>query len=191
MTNEEFIEILDRNGYSYRMEGETLVVDNEFQVELDRGKDKVESLPPGIRFESGGNVLLGKLKELPSGVVFNNRLNVWLRRITELPPDVQFLNLSVFIDGVEELPPNYEFKNGGVVYIKGLKKLESGIRFKNGSEVMIGDSTVLPLEDIDDIFQNNGPIYFGIRKERKFPNERWRRVRKRRVKTFESFTSDI
>jgi len=191
MTNEEFIKILDRNGYSYRMEGETLIVDNECQVELDRGKNAVESLPPGIRFENGGNVLLGKLKELPPGVVFNNRHHAWINGITELPPDVQFLNSSVFIDGVKELPPNYEFKNRGVVYMKSLKKLESGIRFKNGHEVMIGDSTVLPLEDIDDVFQNNGPIYFGVRKKRKFPNERWRRIRKRRVKTFESFRCDI
>ena len=68
MTREEFIKVLDEEIYSYKIEGDKIVVNYKW------------------------NVWLNSLKSLPPGVVFNNVGSVWLRSITSLPPGVVFSN---------------------------------------------------------------------------------------------------
>ena len=57
MTREEFIEVLDDNGYSYEMEGNKIVVTNEGSVWLE----SLTSLPPGVEFRNKGDVDLDSL----------------------------------------------------------------------------------------------------------------------------------
>jgi hypothetical protein len=68
MTREEFIKMLDKEDYSYEIQGNKIVFNNE------------------------GYVFLSSLTSLPSGVVFNNKTDVCLNRLTSLPPDVEFNN---------------------------------------------------------------------------------------------------
>jgi hypothetical protein len=88
MTQEEFIEVLDDNGYSYEMEGNKIVVTNEDTVYLNT----LTSLPPGVEFKNRGLVSLVSLETLPPGVVFENMGSVWLESLTSLPPGVEFRN---------------------------------------------------------------------------------------------------
>ena len=68
MTREEFIQVLDKKGYSYKIEGDNIVVTH------------------------GGSVWLDSLTSLPPGVEFNNKEDVYLDRLTSLSPDVVFNN---------------------------------------------------------------------------------------------------
>ena len=54
MTQEEFIEVLDKKGYSYEREGNKIVVTYKFYVDLV----SLTSLPPGVVFNNVGGVYL-------------------------------------------------------------------------------------------------------------------------------------
>ena len=89
MTQEEFIKVLNMKGYSYKIEGDKLVVTHEDDVFLRA----LASLPPGVEFRNKGNVdleSLTSLTPLTPGVVFNNRGDVYLDSITSIPPGVVF-----------------------------------------------------------------------------------------------------
>ena len=99
MTEEEFIKVLDDNGYSYEIVGDKLVVtdgDSEGNFDLYLG-----SIPSDVIFRNDGWVWLRSLTSLPTGVMFNNGEFVHLRSLTSLPPGV-------------------EFKNGGDIYLESL-----------------------------------------------------------------------
>ena len=75
MTQKEFIEVLNKNGYSYKIEGDLIVVTYKNNtVDLE----SLTSLPPGVEFRNGGYVVLPSLTSLPSGVVFKNGEDVYL-----------------------------------------------------------------------------------------------------------------
>ena len=97
MTREEFIQELDKKGYSYEIEGDKLDVTYKGDVYLN----SLTSLPPGVVFNNGGYVYLGSLTSLPPGVVFNNGGGIYLRSLTSLPR-------------------GGEFKNGGGVYLESI-----------------------------------------------------------------------
>jgi hypothetical protein len=88
MTQEEFIKVLDKQGYSYDIEGDKIVVTHDRNVWLN----SLSSLPPGVEFKNGGSVDLDSLTSIPPGVVFRNGHNVVLSSLTSLPPGVEFKN---------------------------------------------------------------------------------------------------
>ncbi len=88
MSREEFIKVLDSEGYSYEIEVDRIVVTYEEHVYLS----SLTSLPPGVVFKNGGSVWLRSLTSLPSGVEFKNRGSVYLKALTSLPPGVEFRN---------------------------------------------------------------------------------------------------
>ena len=69
MTQEEFIEILNKKRYSYEIQGDKIVILSKGDVKLFY----VTSLPPGVEFRNGGEVWLDSLEIIPPGVEFNNR----------------------------------------------------------------------------------------------------------------------
>ncbi len=71
MTREELIKILKKKHYTYKIDGDKLVVTG------------------GTEF---GGVDLRELTTLPSDVVFKNGGVVYLSSLTSLPPDVMFKN---------------------------------------------------------------------------------------------------
>ena len=96
MTREEFIEILDREGYSYEIEGDKLIV-------------------------TGDYVFLYSLKTLPPGVVFKNGQDVFLYSLETLPPGVEFRNGGdINMNELKTLSTSVEFRNGGNVYLESL-----------------------------------------------------------------------
>ena len=94
MAQEEFISILDKKGYSYKIEGDKIIVTHKGSVWLNsltsihpgvvfrnEGSvhlDALTSIPPGVEFRNGGGVGLGALPSLPPGVEFRNKGQVWL-----------------------------------------------------------------------------------------------------------------
>ena len=74
MTREEFIQVLDREGYSYEIEGDKIVV-NTGRIDDNNGNvwlSSISSIPPNVEFNNKGDVDLRSVKVMPSGVVFNN-----------------------------------------------------------------------------------------------------------------------
>ena len=74
MTKESFIEVLDGLGIHHMEEGGRLIVGrisprNGYISFYDLG---IDSMPPDVTFENGGNLQLGDLKEIPLGVFFDN-----------------------------------------------------------------------------------------------------------------------
>ena len=114
MTQEAFIKVLNREKYSYEIEGDKIVVTYKVSVDLR----SLTSLPSGVVFRSGGGVDLESLTSLPLGVEFRNGWDVDLRSLTSLPPGVVFRNGGdVRLDSLTSLPPGVEFKNGRSVYL--------------------------------------------------------------------------
>ena len=98
MTREAFIEVLKREGYSYEMMGDSVVVN---------GGDS-----------NGGDVVLSSLTSIPRGVVFKNVGNVDLRSLTSLPPGVVFENeRSIDLRALTSIPPGVVFENGGNIWL--------------------------------------------------------------------------
>ena len=95
MTREAFIEVLKKEGYSYEMEGDKVVVTDRGDVYLF----SLTSLPPDVEFRNSWDVNLNGLTSLPSGVAFKNRDEVYLSALTSLPPGVVFKNRGyVYLD---------------------------------------------------------------------------------------------
>jgi hypothetical protein len=98
MTREEFIKILDKKEYSYKIQGNKVIVTHKGNVDLrdltslppgvefrNKGSlwlDSLTSLPPGVVFGNGGFIMLITVTSLPSGVVFKNKGNIWLGSLT-------------------------------------------------------------------------------------------------------------
>ena len=115
MTREEFIEILDRERYSYKIEGDKIIVTHKGEVYLMT----LTSLPPGVVFKNTGVLHLDSLISLPLGVEFKNTHNVILNDIKTIHLGVEFMNeRDVFLPpfGLLRIHPGVEFKNGLGVY---------------------------------------------------------------------------
>jgi hypothetical protein len=117
MTQEEFVQVLKKEKYSFRRAGDEIVVTHQGNVWLG----SLESLPPGVRFENQGFVNLPSLKSLPPGVRFENQGHVYLSSLEILPPGVQFQNQGgVNLSSLESLPSGVRFENQGYVWLDTL-----------------------------------------------------------------------
>ena len=97
MTQEEFIEVLDNEGYSYEIEGDKIVVNHKRHVYLG----SLTSLPPGVEFRNKGDVYLNSLTSLPPGAEFRNKGGVGLSQLKTLPPGAEFRNEgNVYLDSL-------------------------------------------------------------------------------------------
>lgn len=69
MTREEFIDLLDDEGYSFSLSlGGNVIVNHRGSVDLY----SLKTLPPGVVFKNGGRVYLRSLETIPLGVEFKN-----------------------------------------------------------------------------------------------------------------------
>jgi hypothetical protein len=84
MTREEFIELLEEKGYSYKIEGDKLIVTHKGWVNLR----SLKTIPSGVEFKNEGNINLRSLKILPSGVEFSNGGDVKLTSLVGVFFDV-------------------------------------------------------------------------------------------------------
>jgi len=117
MTQEAFIKVLKKKGYSYEIEGDKIVVNRKGDVWLV----SLTSLPPGVVFRNEGDVYLNALTSLPPGVEFRNGGGVNLYDLTSLPPGVVFRNGGgVGLGSLTSLPPGVEFRNDGDVNLDSI-----------------------------------------------------------------------
>ena len=106
MTQEEFIKVLDEEGYSYKIEGDKIVVltgvSNGFTHHIFFNFKSLKSLPPGVVFSNTGGVHLESLKSLPPDVQFKMWDDgvVYLSSLTSIPPEVQFSTAAVRLDSI-------------------------------------------------------------------------------------------
>ena len=115
MTREEFIKVLDREDYTYEIEGDKIIVtggNSDGYVSLRW----IQSIPSGVEFRNEGSVDLESVEEIPADTVFNNhyrnRNGVYLRSIKSVPPGLKFNRYSdIYLDSLEVLEPGVEFNN--------------------------------------------------------------------------------
>jgi hypothetical protein len=91
MTQEEFIKVLNKEVYTYEIEGDNIIVTYSVGADLRY----LTSLPPGVVFKTGWSVDLRSLTSLPPGVEFRNKGHVRLDALTSIPSDVVFSNEGV------------------------------------------------------------------------------------------------
>jgi len=99
MTREEFIEKLDRERYSYKIEGDKVILMGRRKYPYSIWLD-CEYIPDNIIFKNNGDVILDRLMKLPPNTKFLNTGVVELRElltIDDIPETV------VFGDGVTDL----------------------------------------------------------------------------------------
>ena len=96
MTREEFIEVLNQGGHSYRKEGNKLVVTDYHGIDLG-----VTHIPPGVEFSNNSYVYLDSLEEIPSDIKFRNSGSVSLFSLGSIPRGVSFENgRGIFLDSL-------------------------------------------------------------------------------------------
>ena len=117
MTQEKFREVLERKGYSYKIEGDKIVITYKGLVDLK----SLTSISPGVVFRNGAGIFLDSLASLPPGVVFENGSDIYFELLSSLSPDVVFNNEgNVWLDSLASIPPSVEFKNRGHVNLESL-----------------------------------------------------------------------
>ena len=127
MTQEEFIQVLDKENYSYEIEGDKIIVTHEGCVNLQY----LSSLPSDVVFKNGGSVNLMRLVSFPTGVEFRNKGKVCMESLSSIPSDVVFRNEG----GVHFRRLNYrilesvEFRNEGPIEFTDMYN-PSSIRFR-------------------------------------------------------------
>lgn len=106
MTQEDFIEVLDKNNYSYKIKGDNIIVTKgdgtrgvhlvALNIEDEHGISFhiIDSIPEGVIFKCKGLVNLNSLEKIPDGVEFRNTGDVWLDNIStsEIPQEYVFYN---------------------------------------------------------------------------------------------------
>ena len=85
MNLEDFKRELRDKGYSYREEGGRLVVEGNLISDLTQ-------IPPGVIFQSDGEIWMNSLKAIPFDVEFRNGGWVYLRSVEKIDPSVRFHN---------------------------------------------------------------------------------------------------
>lgn len=129
MTREEFIEVLNAEGYNYILKGGKIVInDKGFHVVLNQ----LESLPSGVIFNNRGPVYLTRLISIPEGTRFINRGSVYLSRLLKISSSSIFENLgAVYMLDVKQIPPGAVFTNEGGIYLGKKVSILPGVEFNN------------------------------------------------------------
>jgi len=107
MTREKFIEILNREEYSYEIQGDKIVVTDKEDVHL-----------VGSSFKKEDEVYIEIIHSIPDGVIFKNRGLLNLGSLEKIPEDVEFRNTGdLWLSGIStsEIPPGFLFKNAGSI----------------------------------------------------------------------------
>lgn len=111
MTQEEFIEILDNENYSYEIEGDRIVVTHD--------KKFIKKGPYGINLvASEFNGEYWVINSIPSGVIFKNKGYLNLNQLEEMPDSVEFRNTgNLKLDNIptSEIHSGCVFDNTGSI----------------------------------------------------------------------------
>ena len=132
MTREEFIEVLDKEGYSHEINGNKLIVRKAAKDSGENHNLHVYSIPSNVIFEVDGNLGIGFISSIPNGVEFRNTGSVIFLRLETLSPDVKFNNKgSIWMEEIEVLPSGLVFNNGEGIFLKMIKIIPEDVTFNN------------------------------------------------------------
>ena len=84
MAKETFINILERYGYSYSVEGDKIIMGGKDPINLPG----VKRLPTNVVFQNNASVQLGDVEYIPEGTVFKNDGIVYLPSLKKIHPSV-------------------------------------------------------------------------------------------------------
>lgn len=76
MTKEGFKELLSKEGYPYRLEGDQIIIDYLYSIEISSPID----IPSGTVFTNSGSVWLSDVKSIDESVIFSNSGHIDLFR---------------------------------------------------------------------------------------------------------------
>ncbi len=79
MTREEFTNSLTRNGKSYEIEGDNIIVTGEGDITLFYTTSLV--IPPNVIFKNDGGVYIYSANKIPSSTEFRNKGGVFFNKI--------------------------------------------------------------------------------------------------------------
>jgi hypothetical protein len=104
MTQKEFTKVLKKNGHTYELvDNKVIVTSPNITLYLDT----LTEIPSGIIFNNGGFVDLSSLVEIPSDIEFNNAGHVMLKSLRDLPPSIKFNNRGhVWLNSLGRIPYN-------------------------------------------------------------------------------------
>ena len=125
---EEFIEILEKRGYPYSLQGNKIIItgSKDFTIGID-------GIPPGVVFNNSGVVDI-PIDHVSDDVEFNNG---------------GYVNLSYVIS----IGKNVKFKNNGNVFLgKHLNRINSSVEFNNSGAIYTFIISGMKLGDILDDF---------------------------------------
>lgn len=142
MTREEFIEVLDKEGYSHEIDGDKIIVKKDDNSDREGHILKITSIPSNIIFKCEGNLIFPYLTSLADGIEFRNNGRVSLREMKSIPSDIKFNNKgSVWAEELENIPTGFEFRNEGAIFLKNIRSIPSGVKFNNDGGVYINTYT--------------------------------------------------
>lgn len=92
MNRDEFIGMLDKKGYSYKVEGDKIIVNDKRDISFPFRT----TIPSGVVFNNGERVNLGAVTSIPSGVKFNNRGEVSMNKLRKAGIGIKGVNRNLF-----------------------------------------------------------------------------------------------
>jgi hypothetical protein len=115
MTREEFIEILDREGYPYKIVNDKIVI-------TSRSRRGINLVGSAIDDTVNGGQMIIIIDEIPSGIIFQGKGGVNLSSLEVLPPDVEFRNIGKVDLSSMKLPIDLadSFNNSGGISFSNL-----------------------------------------------------------------------
>lgn len=115
MTREEFIEILDREGYTYKIVNDKIVI-------TSRNRRGINLAGFIIDNKGNGEMTISLIEKIPSGIIFQGEGGVNLSSLEVLPPDVEFRNIGKVDLSNMKLPIDLadSFNNSGGISFSNL-----------------------------------------------------------------------
>jgi len=157
MTQEEFIEVLDSEGYSHEIDGDKLIVKKDANPDKSSHPIYVRSIPSNVVFKNGGDLSLPYLTSIPKGVEFWNSGSIYLLILESIPSDVKFNNDgAIWMESLLAIPSGFVFNNKGGIFLVNIRSIPNDVIFNTGRGVYINSFTDLKnwrgdsIEGIDD-----------------------------------------
>jgi hypothetical protein len=160
MRKDKFMDLLDKEEYSYFEQGGKIIIDEPSLFDLD-----IPSIPSGVVFRNGGDVYLDYVTFIPKGTEFENDGHVFVQGAISLSEGIKFRNRGdVNMESIRSFDVDIIFKNSGdlkfdllnninrpiifqnresIFFSSGsLPNFTKGVRFQNGKEIVVYDENV-------------------------------------------------
>ena len=157
MNSFKFMDLLDEEEYSFREQGNKIVIDHDGDIYLS----DLISIPPNILFQNDGGVDLSGVLSIPKGIEFDNKRDVVLEGTLSISSGTKFRNRrDLFLDSLQDIGKGIIFKNGGEIRLYSISSIGEGTIFSNGDSIILSGRKI-PKFSKGVRFENNGNIHFN------------------------------